>query len=193
MTVISTLAGDDGEFVLRQSISNESRDDATNWMTMTRNLQRDNEMLRARLHEYDTMRLSQTKNSGKNATRKMKESLLTPGDNMNVAQINHYLKDVLFPHIKMLPRGWANWNTNPRSICQRLMKVIAVPHGMTPQQYWESVVTLVANDKSCSMRANVKQDMLNQYKGIFLLPFRMRILDIDTHTHLNNLSIRRSY
>lgn len=134
-------------------------------MLENRRLSRQVEMLTERLREADEARFDMARNAGKNASRKAKQQIMTNDDLLNENEVVKIIKDVLFPILKILPKGWWRWNPNNRSICQRIMKVIRVPAGMEPQAYWDNLIAKIVNDKYCSLRANLKSGMLQTYKG----------------------------
>jgi len=74
------------------------------------------EILRALLAEYDTMRFVMV-NGGKNSLRKNKTDIMSPLDKMNLKEVDHCIKEGLFPHVKINPKGWHKYNDNRRTLC----------------------------------------------------------------------------
>jgi len=72
--------------------------------------------LPARLAEYDTMRFVMV-NGGKNSLRKNKTDIMSPLDKMNLKEVDHCIKEGLFPHVKINPKGWHKYNDNRRTLC----------------------------------------------------------------------------
>jgi hypothetical protein len=117
------------------------------------------------VEEFHDLRISIVKASGKNGVRKHKSKVLTTSDRVNGHCIGTYLRKVLWPHIKMMPSKWHKWSTNPRSICQRIMSSIGVPRGVSDEEYWSGMAVLMANDKLCAMRSNMKQALFERFVG----------------------------
>ena len=112
------------------------------------------------VEEFQDLRMSIVKVSGKNGVRKLKSKTLTTSDRVNGHCIGTYLRNVLWPDIKMMPSKWHKWSKNPRSICKRILATVGVPRGVTDEDYWSSVAVSMANDKLCAMRSNMKQALL---------------------------------
>lgn len=122
-------------------------------------------LLERQLDEFNEIRLSIVKVSGKNSVRKLKTTVLTPSDRLNAHIIGETLRIVLWPHIKMMPLKWYKWSDNPKSISQCILGSIGMPKGFTKEEYWLSVALSAANEKLCTMRSNLKQTMARQFKG----------------------------
>ena len=117
------------------------------------------------VEEFQDLRMSIVKVSGKNGVRKLKSKTLTTSDRVNGHCIGTYLRNVLWPDIKMMPSKWHKWSKNPRSICKRILATVGVPRGVTDEDYWSSVAVLMANDKLCAMRSNMKQALFDRFVG----------------------------
>lgn len=128
-------------------------------------LQEEFRLLRRQVGEFNDLRFSVVKVTGKNSIRKLKTRVLTSSDKLNAHEIGHWLRESLWPHVKMMPDKWHKWSEHPKSICQRIMSVVGVPKGCTVEEYWLSVARTAANDKLCALRSNTKQSMFTQFKG----------------------------
>lgn len=117
------------------------------------------------VEEFQDLRMSMVKESGKNGVRKLKSKALTTSDRVNGHCIGTYLRKVLWPDIKMMPLKWQKWSKNTRSICQRILSSVGVPRGVTDENYWSSVAVSIANDKLCAMRSNMKQALFDRFVG----------------------------
>ncbi len=117
------------------------------------------------VEEFQDLRMSIVKASGKNGVRKHKSKALTTSDRVNGHCIGTYLRTVLWPEIKMMPSKWHKWSNHPKSICKRVLSSIGVPRGVTEENYWSSMAVSMANDKLCAMRANMKQALFDRFKG----------------------------
>ena len=117
------------------------------------------------VEEFQDLRMSIVKVSGKNGVRKLKAKALTTSDRVNGHCIGTFLRNVLWPDIKMMPSKWYKWSMNPRSICKRILSAVGVPRGVTEEDYWTSLAVTMTNDKLCAMRANMKQALFDRFKG----------------------------
>ena len=128
-------------------------------------LQQELSEFKVQVGEFNDLRMSVVKVTGKNGVRKLKDKYHTTSDKVNGSKIAHVLRVSLWPHIKLMPEKWHKWNEHPKSICQRLMSAVGVPIGFTSKEYWTRVARSLANDKLCVLRSNIKQSMFNQFKG----------------------------
>jgi hypothetical protein len=48
---------------------------------------------------------------------------------------------------------------------QLIMTKLAIPDGVTQQEYWESFIRDATNNKFCNLRALMKNKLFNQFKG----------------------------
>jgi hypothetical protein len=46
-----------------------------------------------------------------------------------------------------------------------ILKKVALPLAMDGKSYWEAMMLEIANDKFCSLRANFKQELFEQFQG----------------------------
>ena len=117
------------------------------------------------VEEFQDLRMSIVKGSGKNGVRQHKLKALTTSDRVNGHCIGTYLRTVIWPDIKMMPSKWHKWSTHPKSICKRVLSSVGVPRGVKDETYWSSMAVSMANDKLCAMRANMKQALFDRFKG----------------------------
>ncbi len=117
------------------------------------------------VEEFQDLRMSIVKVSGKNGVRKLKSKALTTSDSrVNGHCIGTFLRNVLWPDIKMrMPSKWHKWSKNPRSICKCILGSVGVPRGVTDEDYWLGVAVPMANDKLCAMRSKMKQALLDHF------------------------------
>ncbi len=66
---------------------------------MIKSLQQELEMLREQLGEFNNLRMSVIKTTGKNGVRKLKEKYLTTTDKVNANEIAYLLRENLWPHV----------------------------------------------------------------------------------------------
>jgi hypothetical protein len=45
------------------------------------------------------------------------------------------------------------------------LKKAALPLGVDGKSYWEAMILGITNDKFCSLRANFKQELFEQFQG----------------------------
>ena len=48
----------------------------------------------------------------------------------------------------MLPKSWSKWRDDKRSVCQMILKKVALPVGVDGKSYWEATILGITNDKS---------------------------------------------
>ena len=48
-------------------------------------------------------------------------------------------------------------------------KKVALPVGVDGKSYWEAMILGITNNKFCSLRANFKQELFEQFQGKFYL------------------------
>ncbi len=48
-----------------------------------------------------------------------------------------------------------------------VLKKVALPVGVVGKSYWEAMILGITNDKFCSLRANFKQELFEQFQGKF--------------------------
>jgi hypothetical protein len=63
----------------------------------------------------------------------------------------------------MLPKSWIKWRDDKRSLCQMILKKVALPQGVDGKSYWEAMILGITNDTLCSLRANFKQELFEQF------------------------------
>ena len=68
------------------------------------------------VEEFQDLRMSIVKVSGKNGVRKLKLKALTTSNRVNGHCIGTFLRNILWPDITMMPSKWHKWSNNPRSI-----------------------------------------------------------------------------
>ena len=67
----------------------------------------------------------------------------------------------------MLPKSWSKWRDDKRSLCQMILKKAALPLAVDGKSYWEAMILAITNDKFCSLMANFKQELFEQFQGKF--------------------------
>ena len=67
----------------------------------------------------------------------------------------------------MLPKNWSKWRDDKRSLCQMILKKVALPVDVDGKSYWEAMILGITNNKFCSLRANFKQELFEQFQGKF--------------------------
>jgi hypothetical protein len=67
---------------------------------------------------------------GKNVLRLSKKVSMTPTDHINQQAVASYVREVISPGNKMLPKSWSKWRDYKRSLCQMILKKVALPLGV---------------------------------------------------------------
>jgi hypothetical protein len=67
---------------------------------------------------------------GKNVLRTSKKMSMTPTDHINPQEVACYIREAIWPGNKMLPRSWSKWRDDKRSLCQMILKKVALSLGV---------------------------------------------------------------
>ncbi len=92
---------------------------------------------------------------------------MTATDNINQQAVASYVREAIWPGNKMLPKSCSKWMDNKRSLCQMILKKVALPVGVDGKSYWEAMILEITNNKFCSLRANFKQELFEHVQGKF--------------------------
>jgi hypothetical protein len=104
---------------------------------------------------------------GKNVLRTSKKMSMTATDHINQHAVASYVRIAIWPENKMLPKSWSKWRDDKRNLCQMILKKVALPVGADGKSYWEAMILGITNNKFCSLRANFKQELFEQFQGKF--------------------------
>ncbi len=99
--------------------------------------------------------------------RTSKKVSTTPTDHINQQAAVSYVREAIWPGNKMLPKSWSNRRDDNRSLCQMILKKVAIPLGVDGKSYWEAKILGITNNKFCSLRVNFKQELFEQFQGKF--------------------------
>ncbi len=66
-----------------------------------------------------------------------------------------------------LPNSWSKWRDDKKSLCQMILKKVALPLVVDGKSYWEAMILAITNVKFCSLRANFMQELFGQFQGKF--------------------------
>jgi hypothetical protein len=102
---------------------------------------------------------------GANVLRSSKKVSMTPTDHINQQAVASHEREAIWPGNKMLPKSWSKWRDDKRSLCEMILKKVALPLGTDGKLYWETMILGITNDKFCSLRANFKQELFEQFQG----------------------------
>ena len=101
---------------------------------------------------------------GKNNACKIRKDDLSGTDSWNTRVIVTYIQENIWPTYKILPGLWSRWIKNERSLSQKIMNKITLPHGIAGKEYWENLLVGITNDKFCALQSNLKQGLFVQYE-----------------------------
>jgi hypothetical protein len=104
---------------------------------------------------------------GRNVLRSSKNVSMTPTDDINQQAVASYVREAIWPGNKMLPKSLSKWRDDKRSLCQMILKKFALPLAVDGKSYWEAMILEIINNKFCSLRANFKQELFEQFQGKF--------------------------
>ena len=108
---------------------------------------------------------STNKGKGENVMRTSKKVSMTSTDQINQQTVGSFVREVIWPCNKMLPKKWSQWREEKDSLCQMILRKVAIPIGVDKKSYWESILLGITNNKFCALRANFKQELFEQYQG----------------------------
>ncbi len=92
---------------------------------------------------------------------------MTATDHITQQAVDYYVREAIWPENKMLPKSWSKWRDDKRSLCQMILKKVALPLGVDGRSYQEAMIQGITNNKFCSLRANFKQELFEQFQGKF--------------------------
>jgi hypothetical protein len=101
--------------------------------------------------------------SSGNILRSSKKMSMTSTDHINQEAVASYVREAIWPWNKMVPKSWSKWRDDKRSLCQVILKKVALPMGVDRKSYWEAIILGITNNKFCSLRANFKQELFKQF------------------------------
>jgi hypothetical protein len=84
--------------------------------------------------------LSANASKGKNVLRTSKKVSMTPIDHINQQAVASYIREAIWPGNKMLPKSWSKWRDSKRSLCQMILKKVALPVGVDGKSYWKAMI-----------------------------------------------------
>ncbi len=126
--------------------------------------------LQEELAEFDCVQnrtLPGNASRGTNVLRTSKKMSITATDYINWQAVASYVREAIWPGNKMLPKSWSKWRDDKRSLCQMILKKVALPVGVDGKSYWEAMILGITNDKFCSLMANFKKELFEQFQGKF--------------------------
>ncbi len=86
-------------------------------------------------------------------------------DQINKQTVAAYVQETIWLGNKMLSKNWSKWRDDKRSLCQMILKKVGLPLGVDGKSYWEAMLLGFTDDKFCSLRANFKQELFEQFQG----------------------------
>ncbi len=75
-----------------------------------------------------------------NVLRTSKKMSMTATDHKNQQAVASYVRKVIWPGNKMHPKSLNKWRDNKRSLCQMILKKVALPVGVNGKSYWEAMI-----------------------------------------------------
>ncbi len=65
---------------------------------------------------------------------------MTAADHINQQSVASYVREAIWPGNKMLPKSWSKCRDDVRSLCQMILKKVALPVGVDGKSYWEAMI-----------------------------------------------------
>ncbi len=72
-----------------------------------------------------------------------KKVSMTPTDDINQQAVATYVREAIQPGNKMLPKSWSKWRDDKRSLCQMILKKVALPLAVDGKTYWEAMILTI--------------------------------------------------
>ncbi len=72
---------------------------------------------------------------GENVLMTSKKVIMTATDHINQQAVASYLREAIWPGNIMLPNSWSKWRDDKRSLCQMILKTVALPVGVDGKSY----------------------------------------------------------
>jgi hypothetical protein len=60
-------------------------------------------------------------------------------DQINQQTVAAYVREAIWPGNKMLPKNWSQWRDDKISLCQMILKKVALTVGVDGKLYWEVI------------------------------------------------------
>jgi hypothetical protein len=92
---------------------------------------------------------------------------MTPIDDINQQAVASYVRKAICPGNKIHSKSRPEWRDDKRSLCQMILKKVALPLAVDGKSYWEAMMLEITNDTFCLLRANFKQELFEQFQGKF--------------------------
>jgi hypothetical protein len=86
-------------------------------------------------------------------------------DQINQGVVAAFLRELVWPRTKILPKNWTKWRDDKNSLCQMILKKVSVPVGIEGRMCWNLMLLSMTNGKFCSLRSNFKQEIFEQFQG----------------------------
>ncbi len=93
---------------------------------------------------------------------------MTATDHINQQAVASYVREVIRPGNKMLPKSWSKWRNDKKSLHQMILKKVALPLGVDEKLHWEAMILGITNNKFCSLRATSSKSCLSSFKVVFI-------------------------
>jgi len=103
---------------------------------------------------------------GKNFTRGKQKVTLTKQDRLNKLSVDLFIREYVWPSMKILPTNWQKYRSASNSLSQLTLDKVTPPHGVDGKTYWDGMLVGLVNDKFCSLRSNFKQELFEQFQGM---------------------------
>ena len=125
------------------------------------------------LYEENIKRLSNFISGGGGLSSKHKRNKKGSGDDVDtcLANLTCYLTTQLWHMVKMLPKNWADWNEDEKSVCQKLLRQIRpwIPKCFLDEIFWHVHAAPATSDMYVTKRNNSTGHMKKIFEGELIL------------------------
>ncbi len=109
------------------TISNEGKDE------LIQSLQQELDELQEQVGEFNDLRMSVIKTTGKNGVSKLKDKYLTTTDKVNANEIAYLLRENLWPHVELMPKNGTSGVRTVRVFVNALWQLLACQVVLPPK------------------------------------------------------------
>ena len=125
------------------------------------------ERMKARCQEMQTAMAGGTVGKSKSKSRKSAKNY-TATDKLNLSYMRDYVKDKLYPRIKILLPKFYKYSENKKSISQRVLSVVTLPPGTSMKMYYVQILVGEISIKYGALKSNMIEQFKKQYAGMTL-------------------------
>ena len=125
------------------------------------------ERMKSRCQEMQTAMAGGTVGKSKSKSRKTAKNY-TATDRLNLSYMRDYIKDKLWPRIKILPPKFYKYSENKKSTSQQVLSIVTLPQGTSMKMYYVQILVGEISTKYSALKSNMIEVFKKQYAGMTL-------------------------